>query len=73
MTINPSTVVVALSGGLDSSFAAARLLDLGWRVRGLHLVLPATPDILEARREAVLRVAGLLDIDVEFLDVTQPL
>lgn len=72
IAINPSTVVVALSGGLDSSFAAARLLELGWRVRGLHLTLPAPPGILEARREAVLRVAGLLDIDVEFMDVTQP-
>ncbi len=71
MTINPSTVVVALSGGLDSSFAAARLLEKGWRVRGLHLVLPAPPDILEARREAVLRAAGFLDIEVEFMDVTQ--
>jgi tRNA-uridine 2-sulfurtransferase len=70
-SIHPSTVVVALSGGLDSAFAAARLLDLGWRVHGLHLELPAPPDILEARREAVIRTAGYLDIEVAFRDVTQ--
>jgi tRNA-specific 2-thiouridylase len=70
VTNNPSTVVIALSGGLDSSFAAARLLELGWRVRGLHLELPAPPDILETRHEAVLRAAHVLGIEVEFVDVT---
>ncbi|HDR15736.1 MAG TPA: tRNA 2-thiouridine(34) synthase MnmA [Desulfobacteraceae bacterium] len=71
MRINPSTVVVALSGGLDSSFAAARLIEAGWRVRGLHLVLPAPAEVLDARRKAVLEAAGFLDIEVEFLDLTQ--
>jgi tRNA-uridine 2-sulfurtransferase len=70
MTLNPSTVVVALSGGLDSSFAAALLLDQGWHVRGLHLLLPADPGVREARRESVLAVSGFLGIPLEFLDMT---
>lgn len=71
MTINPSTVVVALSGGLDSSYAAACLVKLGWRVHGLHLLLPATREVRESRREAVIAAAARLDIPVRFLDLTE--
>jgi tRNA-uridine 2-sulfurtransferase len=70
MNIHPSIVVVALSGGLDSSFAALRLLELGWQVRGLHLVLPGPSDVIEARRRAALEVARILGIEIDFLDVT---
>ncbi len=32
-------IVVALSGGIDSAVAAALLLEQGWQVRGVHLLL----------------------------------
>ena len=32
-------IVVALSGGVDSAVAAARLIEQGWQVRGVHLLL----------------------------------
>ena len=40
-------VAVALSGGLDSTFAAISLINEGWQVEGIHLILP-----LPAREKA---------------------
>lgn len=40
----PARVIVAMSGGVDSSVAAARLLDLGWDVVGVTLHLWDYPD-----------------------------
>ncbi|MGA0108775.1 MAG: tRNA 2-thiouridine(34) synthase MnmA, partial [Candidatus Nanopelagicales bacterium] len=36
---NRKSVVVAMSGGVDSSVAAARLVDEGYKVTGVHLAL----------------------------------
>ncbi|OBI71290.1 tRNA 2-thiouridine(34) synthase MnmA [Mycobacterium sp. E740] len=39
-------VLVAMSGGVDSSVAAARMVDAGYDVVGVHLALSATPGAL---------------------------
>ncbi|MGA0079024.1 MAG: hypothetical protein ACO3IH_06365, partial [Candidatus Nanopelagicales bacterium] len=36
---NRKSVVVAMSGGVDSSVAAARLVDEAYKVTGVHLAL----------------------------------
>jgi tRNA-uridine 2-sulfurtransferase len=66
---NPSTVVVALSGGGDSALAAALLKEQGWGVTGLHFLLPASPDKRESRALSVGRVGEHLKIPVHFLDL----
>lgn len=64
------SVVIALSGGVDSSMAAVLLKTAGWEVHGLHFLLPASPSIRSARATAVKRVAQHLQIPVETLDAT---
>ena len=36
-------IIVALSGGVDSAVAAATLIEQGWQVRGVHLLLTVKP------------------------------
>jgi len=64
-------VLVAMSGGVDSSVAAARMVDAGHEVVGVHLALSASPDALRtgsrgccSREDAAdaRRVADILDI-----------
>lgn len=75
------TVVVAMSGGVDSSVAAALLVEQGYRVIGIMLRLWAevgcgvaspnrccTPEAVEDAR----RVADLLGIPFYLLNVEQP-
>jgi tRNA-specific 2-thiouridylase len=64
-----STVVVALSGGVDSSLAAALLKDQGWQVQGLHFVMPAAFSKAEAKKASVLRVADHLQIPISVMNV----
>jgi len=67
--MEPSTVVVALSGGGDSALAAALLEDQGWGVTGLHFLLPASPSKQKARILSVQRVSDRLGIPVFFTDL----
>ncbi len=64
-------VLVAMSGGVDSSVAAARMVDAGHDVVGVHLALSATPGTLRtgsrgccSKEDAgdARRVADILDI-----------
>ncbi len=64
-------VLVAMSGGVDSSVAAARVVDAGHDVVGVHLALSATPGTLRtgsrgccSKEDAgdARRVADVLDI-----------
>ncbi|MGB5151663.1 MAG: tRNA 2-thiouridine(34) synthase MnmA [Mycobacterium sp.] len=64
-------VLVAMSGGVDSSVAAARMVDAGHDVVGVHLALSATPGTLRigsrgccSKEDAgdARRVADMLDI-----------
>jgi len=71
MKDRPSTVVVALSGGIDSSLGAALLKQAGWDVRGLHFLLPASPSKAGERRCLVRKVADHLGISCDFLDLSE--
>ncbi len=61
------TVVVAMSGGVDSSVAAALLKHNGYEVIGAHIVCWDDCDLKEERRDA-LRVALQLDIELLTFD-----
>ena len=67
----PSTVVVALSGGVDSSVAAALLLKEGWEVWGLHFLLPGSPSKGKEKAESVQRAARHLQISVDFIHLEE--
>jgi tRNA-specific 2-thiouridylase len=69
MSINPSSVLVALSGGGDSALAAALLKEEGWQVRGLHFLLPAPDAKRTERRNSVRRIQERLEIPVSFVDM----
>jgi len=71
MTNQPSDVVVALSGGLDSSLAAALLKSGGWKVYGLHFLIPTSPSETEKRINAVHKIADHLQIPLKILDLKE--
>ena len=62
-------VVVALSGGLDSAFAALSLIDEGWHVEGIHLILPLPAREQETKEKAVKAIGERLRIPLHLLDV----
>lgn len=62
-----ATVVVALSGGVDSSVAAALLKEAGHDVVGVHIICWDRCEQGEERRDA-LRVALQLDIPFQTFD-----
>jgi len=69
MNGRPSEVVVAMSGGVDSSLAAALLTRAGWRVHGLHLLLSSPSSSTDERLETARRVASYLGIPLEVMDL----
>ena len=71
MTEQPSNVVAALSGGLDSSMAAALLKMAGWEVHALHFLLPAPSSTAEERIKAAQMIAGDLQIPIKIVDLRE--
>jgi tRNA-specific 2-thiouridylase len=71
MKENPASVVVALSGGVDSSVAAMLLKNAGWDVHGLHFII--TPYTLagENRINTCERIAEHLHIPLNIMDLTE--
>jgi tRNA-specific 2-thiouridylase len=69
MQETPRTVVVAMSGGVDSSVAAACCLDRGWKVLGVTLELQATPEMSEAAVADAARVCRHLGIPHHVLNL----
>ena len=45
-------ILVGMSGGIDSTFTAKKLLDSGWQVEGAVLVMHDASPVFEARRAA---------------------
>ena len=52
-------VLVAMSGGVDSSVAAALAIEAGWDVTGVHLKLADTPAHLQVPAGVSLRKVDL--------------
>lgn len=76
--LNNKTVAVAMSGGVDSSVAAALLLRQGYKVIGITMRLWADPQIelssarlaaTEKDAEAVTKILGIEHHVVDFQDV----
>jgi tRNA-specific 2-thiouridylase len=72
-------VLVAMSGGVDSSMAAALLVDQGHDVTGVHLKMADTPSGLPGKGCCTLddardarRVADVLDIPYYVWDLSAP-
>jgi len=80
MTPTRPRVLVAMSGGVDSSVAAALAVEAGWDVTGVHLKLAETPAHLQvqgkgcctlADADDARRVAGTLGIPFYVWDMAE--
>ena len=60
---------MALSGGVDSSLAAALLQEAGHKVSGLHFILPSPEDISQQRISRARAIAEHLKIPLNILDL----
>ncbi|MBW2303465.1 MAG: tRNA 2-thiouridine(34) synthase MnmA [Deltaproteobacteria bacterium] len=69
MEKKPSTVIMALSGGVDSSLGAALLKQAGWKVTGVHFLLPTTSTLAEKKVHRAARVARRIGIPFETIDL----
>jgi tRNA-specific 2-thiouridylase len=69
MSKGKKSIAVALSGGMDSFYAARLLRDEGWDVVGIHLILPIAHQERKRRKKAVALLSDELDIPLFHLDV----
>ncbi len=69
-TIHQKKIVVAMSGGVDSSVTAALLQQQGARVQGVFMAL-AQPDLAE-QLDRVRAVADFLRIPLTVVDLAEP-
>lgn len=69
--LHPKKVLVGLSGGVDSAFAAYVLKKSGYDVYGLHLILPAFVGKSEIRQSKAYQVAQKLQIPLITLDCSE--
>ena len=60
---------MALSGGVDSSLAAALLKASGHRVHGLHFILPSSEEIIQQRMARVQIISDSLAIGLDTVDL----
>ena len=74
MKSQPNLVAVAMSGGVDSSVCAVRLLEQGCRVFGITARMrpPGTQPEAEADIEAARAVARHLGISHHVVDLSEP-
>jgi tRNA-specific 2-thiouridylase len=66
-----ASVVVALSGGVDSAVAAASLKMIGWQVYGLHFLLSDPLSMTDGRIAVVKQVSEHLNIPLVILDLRE--
>lgn len=71
MNTEPSSILVALSGGGDSALAAALLKEQGWQVKGLHFLLPAPAIKRTERQNSVRRIEERLRIPVSYVHLEE--
>ena len=62
-------ILVAMSGGVDSTLAAAFLKGSGHRIHGLHFALPSPDDITRQRISRIREITEYLKIPLEILDL----
>lgn len=63
-------LVAAMSGGVDSAVAAARMVEAGHQVVGVYLVLGHRPETVRDADDA-LRAASVIGIPLEVWDLTE--
>ena len=82
MPVNRGKVMVGLSGGVDSSVAALRLLEQGWDVEGLFMknweedddaaYCGAAEDLADASAVADLLGIRLHTINLSLIHISEP-
>jgi len=71
MPIPPERVIVALSGGVDSSVAAALLKEGGWEIQTVHFTIPAPLEVTERKREEAEQAAACLSVPLRVVDLRE--
>lgn len=67
LTPNPRQIMVAMSGGVDSSVTAAMLQQRGYQVVGVYMRLSRADD--QAQQERARRIAQRLGLPLEVVDL----
>jgi len=62
-------VLIGLSGGIDSSYSAYLLKEMGYEVEGLYLKLHNKDNYFDANIKIVKKVASFLKIPIHILDL----